>query len=668
MSISLPQWPSSSQWRQFFKTLNKKQKILFFSLLVLNLSSFSFLLVDAYFKNTIIQPATGGIYVEGIVGSPAFINPLYAISNDADRDLVELIYAGLMKYNSQGEIIPDLTKEYKILEDGKVFEFYLKDNLHWSDGAPLTADDIIFTIKSVQNPTLKSPLRASWLDVQVEKVSDLIIRFKLKNTSANFLEKTTLKILPQHIWQNITEQNFPLSPYNLNPIGAGPYQIKNKLQDKNGQIKSIELVTNPYYYDRQPYIPKIIFFFFNQDEDLIKAFISKEIKGLALSFSPEKYQKIKNEKQNNFAEYSLLMPRYFAVFFNLEKSKILADKKIRQALNYATNKEEIFNEIWAGHGAIVNSPILPEIYNLEKPTKIYEFDEEKAQQLIKESGFTEEENGVKKKTITKQPTFQFKSDLQVGAQGSEVRELQKCLAQDATIYPAGEITGYFDEKTKEAVIKFQEKYKEEILTPYGLNAGTGSVLKATRDKLNQLCAASSSESYLLSFNLITVDQPILVKLASLLKKQWEKLGIKIEIKTVTSPELTEEFIRPRNYEMLLLGQSLDIIPDPFPFWHSFQIRDPGLNLSNYQNKEVDKLLEQARQSSLEEKETREMALNKFQNLLIEDAPAIFLYNPDFLYLVSSEIKGIAPQQFIADPSQRFSEIENWYIKTARKWK
>jgi len=667
MSSSIRQWPSFGQWRQFFKILSKKQKILFICLLTLNIGSLSFLLVDSYFKNTIIQPSTGGIYSEGIVGTPLFINPLYAVANDADRDLTELIYAGLMKYNGQGELVPDLAKEYKILEDGRVFEFYLKDNLHWSDGAPLTADDVVFTVKAVQNPTLKSPLRASWLDVQVEKITDSVIQFKLKIPSANFLEKTTLKILPQHIWQqSINEQNFPLSNYNLNPIGAGPYQIKNKLQDKDGKIKSIELAPNPYYHGKKPYLSQIIFFFFNREEDLINAFISKEIKGLTLSFSPEKYQKIKNEKSNNFNEYSLLMPRYFAVFFNSDKTKVLADKNIRQALNYATNKQEILNEVLAGHGTIVDSPILPEVYGWEKPTKIYEFNPDKANELIKESGFTTEENGLKKKTITKQPTFQFKSDLDIGSQGVEVRELQKCLAQDPTVYPAGEITGYFGDKTKEAVIKFQEKYKEEILIPAGLEKGTGRVSKSTRDKLNQLCAASSTETYALSFTLITVDQPILIKLASLLKNQWEKVGIKIEIKTVDITDLTEEIIRPRNYEMLLLGLGLEIIPDPFPFWHSSQIRDPGLNLSNYQNKEADKLLEQARQSLNEEE--RQTALNKFQNLLIDEAPAIFLYNPDFLYLISSEIKGLPQKQFIADPAKRFSEIENWYIKTKRQWK
>ncbi|MDP1538978.1 MAG: ABC transporter substrate-binding protein, partial [bacterium] len=205
---SRSKWPSRSQWRQLFKVLNKKEKIIFFVFLFLVLGSLLFLSNSFYLKNTEIQPAKGGTYIEGLIGSPRLINPVYAQADDVDRDLTELIYSGLMKYNERGEIVPDLAKEYKILEDGKIFEFYLKEDLLWSDGKSLTTNDIIFTIKAIQNPSLKSPIRASWLGVEVEKISDLGIRFELRNPSVVFLENSTLKILPKHIWEDISDQNF----------------------------------------------------------------------------------------------------------------------------------------------------------------------------------------------------------------------------------------------------------------------------------------------------------------------------------------------------------------------------------------------------------------------------------------------------------------------------
>jgi len=648
----IKKWPSKSQWRQFFKILSKKEKIILSLLLFLFLSSFIFLSINFYFKNTKIQPAEGGIFIEGVIGSPRFINPIYALTSDVDRDLVELIFSGLMKYDSQGQIIPDLVKEYEISEEGKIYTITLKENVFWSDGKSLTTDDVIFTIKTIQNPAVKSPVRASWLGVEIEKVSDLRVRFELKKPYGPFLENLTIKIIPEHIWKDIPPQNFPLAIYNLKPIGSGPYKLKNITQDQQGNIKSLDLIRNQNYFDKKPYLPQIIFKFFDSEEELIQAANKEEIKGFSLT-SPKNLPK------------TFSLPRYFAVFFNPEKSKVLSENKVRWALNYGTNKEEIIEKVLSGYGQLVDSPILPEIYGFNSPSKIYQFDLEKAKKILDEAQFFEVENGKRIKTIKKEPAFQFKSDLKLGSQGSEVKEIQKCLAKDPEVYPEGEITGYFGSKTKAAVIRFQEKYREEILISSGLKTGTGNVLKSTRAKLNELCFKPSEEVLPLKFNLATVNQPTLIEVANLLKGQWQKLGAEIEIKTFDVSVLEREIIKTRNYEMLLFGEVLGAIPDPFPFWHSSQKKDPGLNLALYENKECDKILEEARQTLDEGK--RKKLLEKFQEILIEDAPVVFLYNPDYLYLVQKEIKGIK-EGIISDPSKRFLDIENWYIKTKRVWK
>ena len=664
MSPFSDKWPTKSQWGQFLKVLTKKERIVFFIFLFLALGSFFTLWTAFYLNNTEIVPARGGEYSEGVFGSPWVINPIYATS-DVDRDLIELIYSGLMKYDNNGKIVPDLVKKYEILEEGRIYEFYLEENLFWEDGKPLTVEDVIYTIKTIQNPSLKSPIRASWLGVNVEKISETGFRFELQNPSAVFLENCTLKIVPKHIWEDIFGQNFLLSVYNLQPIGSGPYKIKNLEKSKEGNITSLELGINPYYAGQSPNIPKITFYFFDNESDLISAFNSGKIQGITL-YSTEAYQSLKN---SNFLEYNLSLPRYFAVFFNPEKSEILANKEIRIALNYATNKEEIINEALLGKGKIVNSPILPEVYNFESPTNIYEFNPQKAEEILNEEGFLKTESEIREKIVKKEPSFQFKSNLSVSSQGAEVTELQKCLAKDPEVYPEGEITGYFGSKTKAAVIKFQEKYADEILTPYGLTSGTGAVKKSTRAKLNELCAASLEETLSLSFSLVTVDQPTLKKVASILKEQWQKIGVNLEIKTYNNDPtldstLEQEIIKPRNYEMLLFGEVLGAIPDLYSFWDSSQVKDPGLNLAGYENTDCDRLLKEARQT-LDELE-RKTALEEFQNILIEDAPVVFLYNPDYLYLVDKEIKGIETKT-IVDTSKRFTNIENWYIKTKRVW-
>ena len=655
-------------WRQFFKVLTKKEKVFFLILLFLFFSSFLFLSINFYFKNTEIGPRQGGTYIEGVVGFPRFINPIYAETSDVDRDLVQLIFSGLMKYDGEGKIIPDLAKEYKILEDGKVYEFYLKENLFWSDGQKLTADDVIFTIKTIQNPDFKSPLRVNWLGVELEKISEKALRFELKNPSAVFLENCTVKIISEKAWKDVSPQNFPLTTQNLEPIGSGLFQLKIINQDKTGEIISLDLVRNPKHFGLSPNLSQITFRFYKSEDALIEGYQKGEIQGLSLA-------SLKNLKvqKKDFNLYSLSLPRYFAVFFNLNPpaggSKVLSEKGVRQALNYGTDKEEILKEILAHRGKVVESPILPEIYGFKEPSKIYEFNPERAKEILKNAGFVAAENGKLVKIIKKEPAFQFKSNLKSGSQGQEVKELQKCLANPPAggpeVYPEGEISGSFGKLTTAAVIRFQEKYKKEILEPQGLEKGTGEVLKSTRTKLNEICFENPEEKIFLKFSLATVDQPMLIEAASLLKSQWENLGAEVELRTFDISTLEKEVIKPRNYEMLLFGEVLGAIPDPFPFWHSSQKKDPGLNLAGYENKECDKSLEEARQSLDEAK--RKEKLENFQNLLIEDAPAVFLYSPDELYLVSKEIKGINAK-IITNPSKRFVGIEDWYIRIKRVWK
>lgn len=655
-------YPKFSQWRQILKVLEKKETISLLVFFIFFLVSSLFLIFSFYYQNTEIKPARGGVYIEAVLGRPRFINPIYASSNDADRDLVELLFSGLMKYDGEGKLVPDLAKTYEIEEEGRVYEFSLKDNIIWHDGKKFSIDDIIFTIKTIQNPDYKSPQRSNWLGVEVEKINENTLKFSLKNPYPAFLENTTLKILPKHIWQDIPSPNFPLSVFNLQPTGTGPYRFKNLTQDKLGYISSLTIELFPKYFKPKPFIPEITFHYYDKEEDMISILKKEEAKGLSF-VSP---QNSKLVDDNLFSTYFLSLPRYFALFLNPKESKILGEKNIRQALNYGTNKEELIQKVLFGKGEITNSPILPEIFGFNPPAKVYEFNPDLAKSLLEKAGFKDEDgDGFREKAVENPQANPFKSNLQTGSQGTEVKELQKCLAKDIEIYPEGEITGVFGEKTKTAVIKFQEKYRKEILEPAGLTQGTGQVGKSTRAKLNELCGKPPKEITPLKFSLITVDQYQLIETANLLKKQWENLGIKTEIKAYETLQLQQDFIKPRAYEILLFGEVLGCLPDPFSFWHSSQKREPGLNLSDYENKEADKLLEETRQSL--DFEVRRQKYEKFQDILIEDAPAVFLYSPDYLYPVNKEIKGVGVK-FIVDPSKRFSNIENWYIKTKRTWR
>ncbi len=638
-------WPVKKQWRHLFKVLSGKEKVLFFLLFATAIASLAFICLSLYYKGTESVAADGGTIVEGSLSQPRFINPIYA-NSDIDRDLSELIFSGLMKYDKDMAIVPDLALKYPEIEDeGRIYKFYLKDNLLWQDGTPLTADDIVFTIKTIQNPELKSPYLANWVGVKVEKISDTGVRFTLQKPYSAFIENCTTKIIPKHIWEKVSVESFPFQSYNLeNAVGSGLYRIKEVKRDSTKQqVEYITLEKNRAYFGTKPYISNIKFTFFASQEELIKAAKKGKLTGMDANLGE---LDLKRWNKNLVS-----LPRYFALFLNPTKNEILKEKDIRIALSYGTNKKEISNDI-------LDSPLIPEFYGISEPTQIFSYDPEKATSMLDALGYKDTDgNGIREKTINKIPAFQFKSRLTTGSSGKEVTELQKCLKIEET--------AYYGAVTKEAVIAFQEKYADEILKPAGYEKGTGVVGVGTRDKLNAICFPNPNQSTELKFTLITVDQPQMRTMAETVKEQWGEIGVDIEIQTYPILQLEQEFIKPRNYDILLFGEVLGAMPDPFPFWHSSQINDPGLNLCMYENKDLDKLLEDGRKISDEVQ--RKGNLASIQNLIIKDAPAIFLYSPKFTYLAFNSVKGISDKKAV-NISKRFVDIENWYIKTKRIWK
>lgn len=642
-------WPSRKQWLQLFKVSGKKEKIAFGILFVIFVGSVSFLIHSLYVKNTVIVPDYYGYIKEGIVGSPQFINPLYSSMSDADKDLLELTFSSLMTYDDNGKIIPDLIEDYTIEENGKSIVFTIKENVKWHDDFPLTIDDIIFTIDLVQDSEYLSPLRTNWQGVEIEKIAEHKALLKLKQVYSGFKESlVNLKIMPKHIWEGYSVQKMTSSD-TLNPIGSGPYIIK-KINYKNKTVSSIVLESNPNYYNKPPYIKTIEFFFFNTEEDLIEALRRGKIDSASIE---REYYNENNYK--NKQSYFLETPDYFALFLNNQKIP-LDNKEIRKALSILTNKEEIAEKI---KGEPVYSPFLSSFYGLEEPEQKLSFNEEEGLKLLEKNSYVIK-NEVRTKTIEKASGFKFSSSMQAGSKSTEVRKLQECLAQDPDIYESGNVSGYFGPETKEAVKLFQEKYKEDILIPNNLKEGNGVVKTSTIKKLNEVCFIVPEEEIVMSFVLKTTNHPSLARAANLVKEQWEKQGIKIEIKTFEANEI-KKVLRDRNFDILLFGIKLGGILNPIPFWHSSQRIDPGLNLSLYQSTEADSLMEKARTIYNDEENN---TIKDLQNLIIEDSPTIPLYNLKYIYITNNNLEGLTVQK-IVEPSKRFIGINNWYIKEKR---
>lgn len=323
------------------------------------------------------------------MGQPQSLNPLFSPLNDADRDISELIFCGLLKYNKEGEIVKDLAKDYKISKDGKTYEFILKDNLFWSDGNEIQSDDIVFTIETLQNPEVQSPLRIIWREVKIEKVNKKTVKFILPHPYPPFLENFTLKILPSHIFKNLEPRTLFLNP-PPEIVSSGPFQVREIEKNQENKITRISLDRNPYY-GKESFLDEIGIIFVENEKDF------PNLKEKASSFAGiSPWQK--SIFKENFNLYSLSLPRYFALFLN-QNNKILSQKEIRLALALATPKEEIIKKVLLGQGRQVHGPFLPENKIKDKIQK-YKFDLDQARRILDKAGWQDrDKNKIREKSL-----------------------------------------------------------------------------------------------------------------------------------------------------------------------------------------------------------------------------------------------------------------------------
>lgn len=169
----------------------------------------------------------------------------------------------------------------------------------------------------------------------------------------------------------------------------------------------------------------------------------------------------------------------------------------------------------------------------------------------------------------------------------------------------------------------------------------------------------------LTISLSTLNSSDLVKIAEYIKSDWEKIGVKVDLKQFEFGDLQQNVIRSRKFETLLYGEVIGRDMDFFAFWHSSQRNDPGLNISMYTNSKVDKILEDARKTR--DRDERITKYLEFEKELSKDIPAIFLYSPSFSYVVPKKINGLEINSIII-PSDRFINIDKWYIETNNLWK
>ncbi|MDD5252232.1 MAG: ABC transporter substrate-binding protein [Patescibacteria group bacterium] len=394
-SLSVRRLPTAKQLKHLPRFLSPQEKKTINILMAI--IAVGLLAIGGKYYNDHVRlvPADGGDYSEGVIGSPHYLNPILAATNDADSDLVALVFSGLMRVDVNGQLVPDLAKKFEISTDGKTYTFVLRQNLQWHDGTELTAHDAVTTFNYIKDPSWRSPYYSRFRNVSVEATDDMTVKFTLAEPYAPFLSLLTVGLLPEHLWQDIRPENAARSDLNTKPIGSGPFRFKTLIKDKKGAIRSYTLTRNDDYYGERPHLDTFTLKFYPDAETAFEAFAAKHVDGLG--FLPtDARDKVMRERAVRL--YDLRLSQYTAVFFNLGRDTALRQKEVRQALAWAVDREKVC-EVAPGSTAVYG-PVLPGLAAFSGDTTKYRLNRQQAGTLLDQVGWKLDSDGFRKKEAT----------------------------------------------------------------------------------------------------------------------------------------------------------------------------------------------------------------------------------------------------------------------------
>lgn len=329
------------------------------------------------------SPVGGGVVSEGIVGTFSNANPIFT-SNAADSSVSRLLFSGLLTYNEQNQLVGDLAASWDVDAKATTYTVRLKPNITWHDGKPLTADDVVFTYKTIQNPDAKSPLQISWANIKVEKVSNTVVRFVLPNAYSPFPHSLVTGIVPEHLLKDIPVAQLRSAAFNnKDPVGSGPFKWQATTASgdpaQQTQRQRIQLVRFDDYHGVPAKIDGITISTFQSKDDLSQAFKDRKVMS-AVGFSYEQANQQENGTVQAYPETASTM-----LFFK-NSTPFLTDVNVRRALANATNTPELVRSL--GYPVIpVDSPLLKSQIGYNAAITQRDFNKAEAAKLLDAAGW-----------------------------------------------------------------------------------------------------------------------------------------------------------------------------------------------------------------------------------------------------------------------------------------
>jgi peptide/nickel transport system substrate-binding protein len=333
------------------------------------------------------QPVSGGVYTEALIGAPGRLNPLLDYYNPADHDIDRLIYSGLIKFDDRGVPQADLAESWGVSQDGITYNFALRQNAKWHDGEPVTAEDVLFTVELLRDDVIPIPddLRQFWKEVEVIALDESSLQFHLPEAFAPFPDYLTFGVLPKHLLESTPAEELVDAPFNLAPVGSGPYRFSRFLTE-NGQIQGVVLAANDDYYFDRPFIDELVFRYYPDSSSALAAYRAGEVTGIS-SVSRDILPDALQEPELKL--YTGRQPRLTLAYLNLDDPALpfFQDASIRRALLMGLNRQGIVDQILAGQALIADGPILPGTWAHYDGMERLPYDPQAAIKLIEAAGY-----------------------------------------------------------------------------------------------------------------------------------------------------------------------------------------------------------------------------------------------------------------------------------------
>jgi peptide/nickel transport system substrate-binding protein len=335
-----------------------------------------------------IQPVTGGVYIEGLVGKISRLNPILDLYNPSDHDIDRLIYSSLIRFDDRGLPVGDLAESWGISMDGTVYNFSLREEALWHDREPVTTEDIIFTVDMMrsEDSIIAADIRELWKSVDVISLDEKTIQFRLPEPFAPFMDYLNFGILPQHVWGGLSYAEIVDSPFNLQPVGSGPYYLES-LNVEGGEIKGLVLRAFQAYYGEAPFIEQIVFQYYPDSRSALDAYQRDEVMGIS-RITPDVLQDAL--KEPNLRLYTGRLPELSMIFINLDNPDVpfLSDANIRRALFLGLNRQWMIDNLLDGQAILADGPVFPNTWAYYDGVEQVKYTPEEAIALLKESGYT----------------------------------------------------------------------------------------------------------------------------------------------------------------------------------------------------------------------------------------------------------------------------------------